>query len=97
MTHDYDAHNKIRKLGYRIDEAERNGTVSQSHARKLREEFDEVRRNQHLMAQEQERMAKTIKAMAEQIRQLQAQLFPIDKTDKPVLKAPAANDRQYNP
>ncbi len=40
------------------------------------------------MMQEQQRMADTI-------RQLQAQLFPVDKTDKPVLKRPAANDGQY--
>lgn len=95
MTMDYDAQNKIRRLNQKLEAIERSGTVSQSVARKLREEFDEVRRNQYLMAQEQERMAKTMKVMAEQIRQLQAQLFPVDKTDKPVLKAPAANDVKF--
>ncbi len=97
MTMGHDAQSKIRRLSQRLEAVERNGTASQSVARKLREEFDEVRRNQYLMAQEQERMAKTIKDMAEQIRQLQAQLFPVDKTDKPVLKRPAANDGQYRP
>ncbi len=94
---DYDAQRRIRGLAQKLDAVERSGTVSQSVARKLREEFDEVRRSQYLMAQEQERMAKTMKGMAEQIRQLQAQLFPVDKTDKPVLKHPAANDGQYRP
>jgi hypothetical protein len=88
MTHDYDAHSKIRKLGQKLETVERSGTLNQSVLRKLREEFDEVRRNQYLMMQEQQRMAETI-------RQLQAQLFPIDKTDKPVLKAPAANDGKF--
>ena len=85
---DYDAHNKIRKLGQKLETVERSGTLNQSVLRKLREEFDEVRRNQYLMMQEQQRMAETI-------RQLQAQLFPVDKTDKPVLKAPAANDGKF--
>lgn len=95
MTMDYDAQNKIRRLNQKLEAVERSGNVNQSVVRKLREEFDEVRRNQYLMAQEQERMAKTMKAMAEQIRELQAQLFPVDKTDKPVLKAPAANDAKF--
>jgi hypothetical protein len=88
MTHDYDAHNKIRKLGQKLEAAESSGTLNLSVLRKLREEFDEVRRNQYLMMQEQQRMADTI-------RQLQTQLFPVDKTDKPVLKAPAARDGKF--
>jgi len=88
MTHDYDAHGKIRKLGQKLEAVESSGVLNQSILRRLREEFDEVRRNQYLMMQEQQRMAETI-------RQLQAELFPVDKTEKPVLKAPAANNAKF--
>lgn len=97
MTYDYDAHNKIRRLKDSVATVESTGRTNAAAIKKLREEFDAIRRDQSKIIDNQEKMTKAIERLASAVEAMNNDLYPKTENTKPVLKRPAANDGYYKP
>lgn len=95
MSMDYDAHSKIRRLKDTVSKVESTGSTNAAAIRKLREEFDAIRRDQSKIIENQERMTKAIERLAGAVEAMNNDLYPKTETTKAVLKRPAANDGRY--
>ena len=97
MTTDYDAQTKIRRLKEAVAKAESTGSMNSSAIKKLREDFDAIRRDQSKIIENQEKMTKALERLAAAVEAMNNDLYPKTENTKPVLKRPAANDGQYQP
>lgn len=97
MTTDYDAQTKIRRLKDSVSMVESTGSSNSAAIKKLREDFDIIRRDQSKIIENQERMTKALERLAAAVEAMNADLYPKTENTKPVLKRPAANDGQYRP
>lgn len=97
MTTDYDAQTKIRRLKESVSKVESTGSTNAAAIRKLREEFDAIRRDQSKIIENQEKMTQAIERLASAVEAMNNDLYPKTENTKPVLKPPAANDAKYGP
>ncbi len=95
MTMDYDAQNKIRRLKESVSKVESTGSSNSAAIRKLREEFDAIRRDQSKIIENQEKMTAAIERLATAVETMNNDIYPKTENTKPVLKRPAANDGHY--
>ncbi len=95
MTMDNDARSRIRRLKETVTTVESNGNANSAAIKKLREEFEAIRRDQSKIIENQEKMTKAIERLAGAVEAMNNDLYPKTENTKPVLKRPAANDAQY--
>ena len=95
MTMDHDAQTKIRRLKDTVSKVESTGSSNSTAIKKLREEFDAIRRDQSKIIENQEKMTQAIERLALAVETMNNDVYPKTENTKPVLKPPAANDAAY--
>ncbi|HYD18783.1 MAG TPA: hypothetical protein VEF76_09930 [Patescibacteria group bacterium] len=89
MTTDYDAHSKIRRLKTSLESVESAGKTNARDIKKLREEFDAIRRDQQQIIDNQQKQTAAIERLADMLERMNSDLYPRIGDTKKALKHPS--------